>query len=166
MKDPKLLSKITQKIGNKLRKELISTASPSSGSCFRVNDLQSLSSFQWSILAQDLKRTAPLLCTILEKCVDANRCDVRKPNKDAIVAVIGGILLRNCSERVNMVQHIFSVLFYSSHVPKEVCVLVKFHVAKAIFVRCIIVFRNCFCVCHTSKQFLLLKNWGKSLMNL
>ena len=51
--------------------------------------------------------------------------------------------------------------FYSSHVPKEVCVLIKFHVAKAIFVRCIIVFRNCFCVCHTSKQFLLLKNWEK-----
>jgi len=34
-----------------------------------------------------------------------------KPNKDAIIAVVGGILCRNCSERVNMVQHIFSVLF-------------------------------------------------------
>ena len=88
-----------------------------------MNDLSSLSSFQWSILTQDLKRTAPLLSAILDKCVNANRCDVRKPNKDAIIAVVGGILLRNCSERVNMVQQIFSVLFYASHVPKEVCLL-------------------------------------------
>ena len=108
MKNPTLLCKIAPKVGNKLRKELISTASPSSGSCFSVNDLQSLSSFQWSILTQDLKRTA-LLCAILEKCVNANRCDVRKPNKDAVVAVVENILFRNCS------THIFSAFLCKSY---------------------------------------------------
>jgi len=94
-----------------------------------ISGLSSFSSFQWSILTQDLKRTAPLLSAILEKCVDANTCDVRKPNKDAIMQysyIVGGILLRNCSERVDMhdmIQHIFSVLFYAFDVPKEVCLL-------------------------------------------
>jgi len=30
-----------------------------------------------------------------------------------------------------MVQHIFSELIYASHVPKEACILIEFHIAKA-----------------------------------
>ena len=82
-----------------------------------MNDLSSLSSFQWTILTQDLKRIAPLLNAILEKCVDVMS---NKPNKDAIIAVVGGILCRNYSERVNM--HILRA-FYASYILKVVCLL-------------------------------------------
>ena len=123
VKDNRLLEKVVDKIGIKLRKELIASASPENNSSFRVTDLSSLSAFQWSYLTKDFQRTAPLLHRILEKCVASNRAKEYKLNQHAIMTVVAGILLRNTSQRVNFLQHLLSVLFYASHVPKQVCKL-------------------------------------------
>ena len=123
VKDNRLLEKVVDKIGIKLRKELIASASPENNSLFRVTDLSSLSAFQWSYLTKDFQRTAPLLHKILEKCVASNRAKEYKPNQHAIVTVVAGILLRNTSQRVNFLQHLLSLLFYVNHVPKQVCKL-------------------------------------------
>lgn len=110
-------------MGIRLRRELIASASPDKNSSFRVTDLSSLSAFQWLDLTKDFERTAPLLHKILEKCVASNRSNEYKPNQHAIMAIVAGILLRNTSQRVNFLQHLFSLLFYASHVPKQVCKL-------------------------------------------
>ena len=90
MKDDKLLEKVVDKMGIKLHKELIASASPNNNSSFRVTDLSSLSSFQWSDLMKDFERTAPLLHKILEKCVVSNRSNKYKPNQHTIIAVVAG----------------------------------------------------------------------------
>ena len=91
VKDNRLLEKVVDKIGIKLRKELIASASPENNSLFRVTDLSSLSAFQWSYLTKDFQRTASLLHKILEKCVASNRTKEYKPNQHAIVTVVAGI---------------------------------------------------------------------------
>ena len=101
VKDNRLLEKVGDKLGIKLRKELIASASPDNISSFRVTDLSSLSAFQWSDLTKDFQRTAPLLHKILEKCVASNRSKEYKPSQHAIMATVAGILLRNTSQRVN-----------------------------------------------------------------
>ena len=121
VKDNRLLEKVVDKMGIRLRRELIASASPDKNSSFRVTDLSSLSAFQWLDLTKDFERTAPLLHKILEKCVASNRSNEYKPNQHAIMAIVAGILLRNTSQHVNFLQHLFS--FYASHVPKQVCKL-------------------------------------------
>ena len=123
VKDNRLLEKVVDKMGIRLRRELIASASPDKNSSFRVTDLSSLSAFQWLDLTKDFERTAPLLHKILEKCVASNRSNEYKPNQHAIMAIVAGILLQNTSQRVNFLQHLFSLLFYASHVPKQVCKL-------------------------------------------
>ena len=123
VKDNRLLEKVVDKIGIKLRKELIASASPDNNSSFRVTDLSSLSAFQWSDLTKDFQRTAPLLHKILEKCVASNRSKEYKPSQHAKMAIVAGILFRNTSQCVNLLQYLLSLLFYASHIPKQVCKL-------------------------------------------
>ena len=120
VQDKKLTQLTAEKIGKKLYHELHTTVSPSNNSLFRTKDKQFLKSFEWSSLCKNLETTAPLLSTILRKCVETNRCHVQKPDPDVLVAVIAGIMLRNCSQRANFLQSVFSMILYSSHCPKQV----------------------------------------------
>ena len=100
MKDNRLVKRVAEKIGDKLRKELICTSSPAVNSMFRSKSLESL----WYSLWTDLQRTAPTLSIILEKCILANRSNT--VNKNMLVVVTASILLRNCSQRVNLLQRL------------------------------------------------------------
>ena len=50
---------------------------------------------------KDFRRTAPHLSMILEKCAEANKSATCPSNANIVVSVVAGILLRNCSQRVN-----------------------------------------------------------------
>jgi len=106
------------RVGKKLKNELIQTAS-SSTSLFK-EDMTSLYSFNWTALSADFKKTNPMLATLLEACIDSNRCAIRCPDKNVILAVVAGILLRNCSQRANLLQSMLSLLLHASHSPKKV----------------------------------------------
>ena len=82
--------------------------------------MQCLKSFKWLALCKDLQRTAPLLSIILQKCIETNRCNVHKRDKNDLIAVIAGILSRNCSQRANFLQSVVSMILYSSYCPKQV----------------------------------------------
>lgn len=86
-----------------------------------------LKTFQWADIAADLKWTAPLLCSLLEKCVEANRARVRSLNSNVVIGLVGGILLRNANERVNIVQRLISILLTAAHAPKQVILFVYWY---------------------------------------
>ena len=112
---------VATKLGDVLQKELISTCSPSiSNSTVQSKDIEALQSFKWTHIAQDLCRTAPLLSIILHKCAGGSRHTSCPSNKDVVIGVVAGILLRNCSQRANLLQRLLSILLYSSHAPKQV----------------------------------------------
>ena len=119
IRDKNMRMKAATKLGIVLRKELISTCSPSSNSLFHDQNIDSLQNFTWADICKDLRRTAPHLSMILEKCAEANRSATCPSNANIVVSVVAGILLRNCSQRVNWLQRLFSVLLYSSHATKK-----------------------------------------------
>ena len=90
-----------------MRKELIETCTPKSNSAYRNKSLSVIHEFNWTKLATDLKRTAPTLSTILYKCAGAKRSVIRPGSIEIIVAVTAGVLLRNSSQRANIIQRYF-----------------------------------------------------------
>ena len=110
---------ILPKLGKKLKKELINAVSRSE-SKFKDSSVSLIHSFDWEDLSGDFKKTNPMLSTLLEACIDSNRCTIRCPNKKTVLSVVAGILLRNTSQRCNLLQTIISSLLYASHLPKKV----------------------------------------------
>jgi len=119
VKDCCIMKWLLIRIGKKLRNKLIRTVS-SSNSIFKANNIKSLYSFNWTVISGDFKKTNPMLATLLEACIDSNRCAVRCPDKNVIISVMAGILLRNCSQRANLLQTMFSLVLYACHSPKKV----------------------------------------------
>ena len=120
MRDEVMKRKIVSKIGDVVKKELMSVCLSETKSIFRWNDLTTLQSFKWSDVSGDFQRTAPYLSHILKKCIVTKRFSAHPLNQDIVISIIAGILLRNQSQRANLIQRLFSVLLYSSHVPKRV----------------------------------------------
>ena len=120
MQDKKLVTLVAERIGKKINHELFSSASPSSKSLFRTKIKDTLTTYNCKSLCTDLQRTAPLLSAILQKSLETNRQNVYKPDKNVLVAVIAGVMLRNCSQRANFLQSVISLLLYSNHCPKQV----------------------------------------------
>ena len=108
---------VAVKVGDVLCKELKDTCKAKNGSVYSDKSIEAIENFNWSTLATDLERTAPMLSTILGKCATSK---ANSANSDITVAVIAGILLRNCSQRANLLQRLFAVLLYASHAPKQV----------------------------------------------
>ena len=108
--------KIITIVGNLLHKEIKVTCSDKSASKMKQKNLSAIESFLWSDVASDLRRTAPTLVFLLESSMGS-----KNEEKDITVTVTGAILLHHFSERANLIQRLFSVLFYAGHVPKQVC---------------------------------------------
>jgi hypothetical protein len=110
-----------EKLGDVLHKELQETCVPSkSNSIFCEKTTSSLLSFKWTSLCNDLRRTAPTLSLILEKCVNKQHNQSLDIKQSIVIAMVSGILLRNCSQRANYIQRLISILLYASHAPKKV----------------------------------------------
>ena len=120
MRNEVMKRKIASKIRDVVKKELMSVCLSETRSIFRWNDLTTLQSFKWSDVSGDFQRTAPYLSHILKKCIVTKRLSAHPSNQDIVISIIAGILLRNQSRRANLIQRLFSVLLYSSNVPKRV----------------------------------------------
>jgi hypothetical protein len=124
IKDDRMQKKVVTKVGNLIFKELVKTSLRKSNSLFGKNTPSAVENFKWSDLSHDLKRTMPTFFTIM------NACTPSKPEtKDMIIAVLGGIVIKNHNEKLNFIQRLISVLLYASHCPKMVriytCTFIK-----------------------------------------
>ena len=94
IKDSFMKKLVAARLGEFLCKELIETCLPIRNSIFRDKRLSAIERFNWSEVAASLKQTAPILFTLLEKCVcsnhrsshalkkEVNSSDLRNPTED------------------------------------------------------------------------------------
>ena len=68
-------------------------------------------------MVMDLKRTAPILSSVLENFL--KQCH-KKKNTEVPFTIAAGVLLQGYSERACLVQRVISLLLYGSHSPKQV----------------------------------------------
>ena len=110
-----------EKVADSVKKELFNTLSSKSASFFKQKELKAIEEFSWSKASADASRTLPTLYCILDQCIGSRSRTFKSDlEKDVVLSVICGILLRSCSSRANLIQHIFSVLLSASHAPKQV----------------------------------------------
>ena len=122
-KDPKMIKLIAVKMGRMVYKELKVTCLQHSNSKFKDKSVNAVVGFSWTDTLGDIKRTAPLLSTMLQNFVGAgssklNHAEMKR--KEISVVLSAGILLQSCSERANLVKRYISLLLYASHCPKQV----------------------------------------------
>lgn len=114
MKDKRMCKMAAIRIGKVIKRELKQMCKTKEHSVFKDKSLEALEKFNWSDTVADLQRTAPILMTMLQNCINA-------VSKDITISVVAGVLLQAYSERACLIQRVFSLLLYSCHSPKQVC---------------------------------------------
>lgn len=72
--------------------------------------------FNWGKLAVDLRQTAPVMAVILENSIASKSTDEPTLKTEIRMTVAAGILLQGF-KRASLVQHVVSLLLFSSHSP-------------------------------------------------
>lgn len=112
-----MLRKVAFQIGKIIRKEMKVTCSVKEDSIFKDKSLTAIDNFSWNSMVLDLKRTAPVMSSVLENCIDRGQ---NKKKVEIAMAVAASVLLHGHSERACLLQRAISLLFYGCHAPKQV----------------------------------------------
>ena len=117
MKDKRMCKMAAFRIGKVIKRELKQTCKTKEHSVFKDKSLEALEKFNWSDTVADLQRTAPILTTMLQNCINA-------VSKDITIGVVAGVLLQAYSERACLIQRVFSPpLFLSFSETGLLCIL-------------------------------------------
>lgn len=108
-----------QKIGVMIRNELstLCTKSILGSQC-----LSDLSDFKWDKLLQELENSAPVLLAILREATINNRPLL---NRKAIIGMCAALILKHRYYKMCLVQKIISLILYSGHSEKQVCICIN-----------------------------------------
>ena len=114
MKDDRLVNRLALKLGMRLKKTYFNSFKKSS--LFKDNSISCISTFNWNALHEDFRKTNPLLCTLLEPCVDhSNRLSNRNPDKHVVISIIAAIIWK-ALKLLNEIQQNFDM---TTKVPLE-----------------------------------------------
>lgn len=100
-----------------MAKEVRGMTSDKVESVLRSQDADSLKTFHWDTLLQELSTFAPILRMLLAA---ATKTRVPRSNTDTVIGVCAAILLNHKNPRMNLVQKINSLILYAGHSSKQV----------------------------------------------
>ena len=115
MKDHCIRKLVAEKMGKLVNKELQVTCSNKAKLKFKDKSLEALTSFSWTEVLSDLKRTAPLLTAMFHHFIGTYSSQSQVKRKEVSVVIAAGIFLQAFSERANLIQWLFSLLLYSNY---------------------------------------------------
>ncbi len=128
--DRRIKERVVTLLGEKIRSEM-EMCSLRDISILRSTSPGVLQTFKWESVLTEMQELAPNLLGFLRSCVQRTR---KVPSKgqtpgqrtyrasdDTVVGVCAAILLRHRSQSMNLVQRMVSLLLYSGHAPKQVC---------------------------------------------
>ncbi|XP_019862645.1 PREDICTED: uncharacterized protein LOC109591334 [Amphimedon queenslandica] len=116
LKDKIMRRKVAIQIGKLIRKEMKVTCSVKEQSIFKDKSLSAINNFSWNSMVLDLKRTAPVMSSVLENSIDRGQ---KRKKVEIAMAVAASVLLHGHSERACLLQRAVSLLLYGCHAPKQ-----------------------------------------------
>ena len=122
LKDKTMRKAVSVTIGKEIQKKMKHTCLQKEHSIFKDKGISAVGNFNWSNMIADLKRTAPILSSVLENCLQQGE---KKTKTEVTMTVAAGVLLQGYSERACLVQRVISVLLCASHSPKQVYLNLK-----------------------------------------
>ena len=87
---------------------------------FILNDHCKTTEFKWHNLCAELKRRAPTLYATLEA---ASWCSRSKTSPLTGVEMAAGLLLKHRNQQMALLQTIVSIILYTGHASKKVCMI-------------------------------------------
>ncbi len=129
VQDKRICMQVVKFLGQKITKEMKKMCAKSSNSILRSRNFQQ---FQLSSVILEMKEHAPntlsLLCSCLAGCRNSRATNLSRKGRtksrviepDRVVAISCAILLRGRSQRMNLLQHIVSMILFCGHASKRV----------------------------------------------
>lgn len=96
---------------------------------FRGSSAETLGSFSWDGVADELERRAPTLHAILKECVEVKRRErpskkrrrgSYRPSNSAVIGICACILMRHKNQQMNVLQRMISLILQRGHAGKQV----------------------------------------------
>ena len=117
--DPQYKDVIIVQIGLLIQREVKVLASLKENSLLRDKSRDTLLSFSWDKMWQELAVKTPTLLTILETILSCKTISFSK--LQPIPCIIIAILAKFVNPQLNLVQSYISILLYAGHCSKQVC---------------------------------------------
>lgn len=125
---------VLREIGLLMRREMRSLCSKKTPSVLRRKvTVELLKGFRWKDVSNELRERSPVLYQILKEVLQRKRRKTKgnKPSiqvdDDLIASLCAGVILRHRNSRMSLVQRIISLLLYSEHTTKLVCIYIKLY---------------------------------------
>ena len=129
MKHEKLKKQILKVLGRHIKKEKKAMCALKGNtlhtpSILRSSDPETVQSFKWELLIDEMKQKAPTLYSVLASCAHKkvrNKCRRSYQVKDEVaIGVCASVLLRHRNCKMNLLQRIMAMILYSTHAGKMV----------------------------------------------
>ena len=126
LKDPRSRQKVLEVLGKDLQCELSSACTFKCNSVLHNSSPETLQSFSWESLLDELQDATPTLLYLLRSCATVrwppskSRKKTYRNRETAIVGLCTAILLQHRNFSMNLVQRQISIMLYSGHASKQV----------------------------------------------
>ena len=113
-----------------IQKEMKLLCKKKTQSILRSRSAETLCTFSWDMLADELEEKAPNLFQVLKACVDVKRRKrisegrrkTRITSNTVVLGVCAGVLLRHCNHHMNLIQRLIALILHAGHSAKQVLV--------------------------------------------
>lgn len=119
LSDPVCREHVINEVAKLVTLEVKAMCSEDGASFLRSNLAQDLTSFSWSRVVAEMKRHAPILLRILQRCTEGPGRAIRK-NQDAIIGLLACVLCKNRRPSMSLFQKTISIILYAGHSAKQV----------------------------------------------
>ena len=116
-KDNTIRRYLTKKVASAIKNELVSMCSDGSNSVLKNTSAESIKSFRWKMLIEEMKLKAPLLLELLQMCASTKK---PRKNKEGIIGMCTAILLKHRRKSMCIIQKVISLILYAGHSSKRV----------------------------------------------
>ena len=142
LKDSVTKGYIVSIMGRELSREIRAMASDHAKSILQSQNPHDLKQFKWDTLLCELSKYAPVLSRLLLLATKT------KLDHKAVIRVCAAILINHQNSKMNLIQKLASLILYTSHASKQVCIYTYVHV----FLLCCLATKVLIGKCHTSSS--------------
>ena len=138
MSHSRVKTAVIKKMSRVVCREMEDMCKINTHSILRDSSPETLKAFNWDVLIHELNSKAPTFIQLLQGFLHTKkrrrsyRCPPKKSNQTPekiVIGVCASIILRHRNIHMNLLQRLVSVVLYSGHTNKQVCIVIALIIA-------------------------------------
>ena len=106
-----------KRIGLSLQQEIANLCSDKVDSVLQDKCINTLETFSWDAVIEEMTTRAPTLLSLLENCTHTKRA---RNNRKSVIGIITAILCKHRRPTASLLQRLLSIVWYAGHAAKSV----------------------------------------------